>query len=568
VKLVFRFWLLRVVLCSASFAPAQSQTDSSLIVTIDSGRLEGAHFGVGPHELMFLGIPFAAPPSGELRWKPPQPVEKWHGVRQANSYGAACPQAVDPGEQAYTKELAETFEPYYTYRTDEDCLFLNVWTTNLPANHPSAAKLPVMFWIHGGGNIDGASQVQPMGPTLARKGVVVVSVNYRLGALGFMAFPALTAESPHHSSGNYGILDQIAALEWVQRNIAKFGGNPANVTIFGESAGGFDVCYLMSSPLARGLFQRGIIESCTCSDYISPELKTPSHYFGGDGTSEEIGLRLMRDLNIADGPDALAKLRATAPQDLVAVLDRDLTVNFMAGGTVDGWVLPEQPATALAQGRLAKVPVIVGSNADEATVGVEEDLRATPTLDHYKAFLKNEFLSDADEFFRIYPAATDADVRAAFIALDTDYGFGFPVHHFAVNTARAGQKAWFYYFTYPGKGKYSGLGAYHQLELKFLSGWFHPSRWGLPDAEDKKLVDIMTGYWTQFAKTGDPNGPGLPPWPVYDSKTDQVLEIGHEVKLRPTPHVDRFAVFERSLKSRLASIPRSGETLQATTPQK
>jgi para-nitrobenzyl esterase len=215
-----------------------------------------------------------------------------------------------------------------------------------------------------------------------------------------MALPALTAESPHRNSGNYGILDQIAALEWVRRNIAKFGGDPANVTIFGESAGGVDVCYLMSSPLARGLFQRGIIESCTCSDYISPELKIPSHYFGGEGTSEEIGLRLMRDLNIPDGPDALAKLRATAPKDFVSVLDRDLT-DFDAGGTVDGWVLPEQPATALAQGRLAKVPVIVGSNADEATVNVEEDLRATPTLNHYRAFLKNEFLSDADEFFRI-----------------------------------------------------------------------------------------------------------------------------------------------------------------------
>ena len=204
-----------------------------------------------------------------------------------------------------------------------------------------------------------------MGPTLARKGVVLASINYRLGALGFLTHPALTAESSHHASGNYGILDQIAALQWVQRNIAKFGGDQANVTIFGESAGGIDVCYLMSSPLALGLFQRAILESCTCSDYISPELKIPAHYFSGVGTSEEIGLRLMRDLGIPNGPDALTRLRSKTPKELMDVSDHDLIVNFMAGGTIDGWVLPEQPATALAQGRLAKVPVIVGSNADE-----------------------------------------------------------------------------------------------------------------------------------------------------------------------------------------------------------
>jgi para-nitrobenzyl esterase len=192
-------------------------------------------------------------------------------------------------DKAYRQELAETFEPYFTYRTSEDCLYLNVWTTNL---HASTKKRPVMFWIHGGGNVSGASQVVPMGPALSRKGVVLVSINYRIGALGFLAHPTLTAESPHHASGNYGILDQIAALQWVQRNIAKFGGDPTNVTIFGESAGGVNVCYLMSSPLSRGLFQRGILESCDCASYISPELKTPAHYEGGVGTSEEVGLRL------------------------------------------------------------------------------------------------------------------------------------------------------------------------------------------------------------------------------------------------------------------------------------
>lgn len=537
-----RLWIPLGLICCAGLAPAQS-------LTIDSGTIEGAHFGSSPDEIMFLGIPYATPPTGNLRWKPPQLVERWKGARKANTFGAACPQPEYFNDKAYRRELAETFEPYYTYRTNEDCLYLNVWTTNLPAN-PGAEKFPVMFWIHGGGNISGSSQAVPMGPALARKGVVLVSINYRLGALGFLAHPALTAESPQHASGNYGILDQIAALQWVRRNIANFGGDPTNVTIFGESAGGANVCYLMSSPLARGLFQRSILESNACTDYIDPELKNPSHYEGGVGTSEEIGMRLVRDLGIQDGPDALLKLRLKTPKEIMNVSDRDHAVNF--SGTIDGWVLTEQPATAFAQGRQSKVPVIAGSNADEGTTMVEEDLGASPTLANYKAYLKNEFLEYAGEIFRIYPAATDADARAAFIAFDTDYGFGFSVHRFATNMASAGQKAWFYYFTYPGKKKYADVGAFHGIELKFLTGWVRPSRWGEPDAEDNKLINVMTGYWTQFAKIGDPNGPGLPHWPVYDPKTDLAFEIGHEVKLRPTPHTDRFAVFERSLTSRLA----------------
>jgi Carboxylesterase family len=191
-----------VVFCCVCFAPSPSQDLSAPLATIDSGPLEGAYFGASPDEVMFLGIPYAAPPIADRRWKPPQPVAKWQGARKAVAYGAACPQAEDPHQQEITKEMIQTFEPYFTYRTDEDCLYLNLWTSNLPTAHRGAARLPVMIWIHGGGNVTGSSQIPPMGPTLARKGVVLASINYRLGALGFLAHPALTAESPRHASGN------------------------------------------------------------------------------------------------------------------------------------------------------------------------------------------------------------------------------------------------------------------------------------------------------------------------------------------------------------------------------
>ncbi len=509
-------------------------------VRIDTGLLEGIQFGAS-NEVAFLGIPFAAPPVGPLRWKPPQPVPAWSGVRKANKLGAACPQSKDDVAffESLTKWVQET-EPYYSFRTDEDCLSLNVYTTNAGGKK----ALPVMVWLHFGGNTAGWGAYPAYGPSLSRKGVVYVGLNYRLGALGFMAHPALTRESPRHSSGNYALLDQIAALKWIQRNIRKFGGDPANVTVFGESAGGVMVCYLMASPMARGLFHRAIMQSCTCQDYVSPELKRSTAYYGGRGTSEDIGVRQALALGISRSSNELAQLRAIAANDVVAGLARDKTLNYYAGGTVDGWVLKEQPAVTFAAGRQAPVPVIVGSTADEGA-------RATldpPTLESYRTWLREWFGEFADEVFSTYPARNNDDVQSAFTALHNDFLRGHSTRSLARSVTASGQRAYLYYFSYRGPLEH----AFHTIDTAFVGGGHFPkARWGEPSENDWRIARIMSGYWSQFALSGDPNRTGLPSWPKYDLTSDRSLGIGRDILVRPTPNVERFAVFDRWLQSRL-----------------
>jgi para-nitrobenzyl esterase len=406
----------------------------------------------------------------------------------------------------------------------EDCLYLNVWSANLNGR----PLKPVMVWIHGGSNLWGTGAYPPFGPALSRRAIVYVSINYRLGALGLLAHPALTAESPHRSSGNYALLDQIAALAWVRRNIAAFGGDPGNVTIFGESAGGVMVCYLMASPLARGLFHRAILQSCTCRDYLSPLL----------GEAEQVGLRLGK---------SLPALRSAPALDIVARTEEDphIRETLYLGGTIDGSVLPEQPSRTFAAHRQAQVPVLLGSNADEGTVTL--DALGEPTLANYRAWLARRFSAHAEEVFRAYPAATDAEARAAYLAVTRDHLRGQTVR----SVARDSAHAYLYYFTYPSKGEYARqqLGSFHGLELSFMGGgFFRKEKWGEPDAADLRLTEIMTGYWTRFAAAGDPNRPDLPSWLPYDPKTDRALELGKEIRMIPVPHVARFPIFETHMK--------------------
>jgi para-nitrobenzyl esterase len=544
---LLRHWLVLLTLCAISCGTTRSQMNSTPHVTIDSGSVSGAHFGPSPQEVMFLGIPYAAPPTGDRRWKPPDPVASWKGIRKADAFAPACPQpanfVTDQANEA--KELSKSLRYYNEFRTNEDCLYLNVWTTNLAANQ----KLPVMVWIHGGGGFSGNSWTA-LGPALAPKGVIVVSLGFRIGALGHLAHPALTAESEHHTSGNYSTLDQIAALHWVQRNIGAFGGDPGRVTIFGGSDGAQKVCVLMASPLAHGLFHRAILESGVCSNIFIPELRRSIRYEGNEkgGTAEETGLTLARNLNISAGPNALAILRGRSAEEIVqASSDLDL----FSTPTVDGWVLPEQPAITFREGRQASVPVLLGSTNDEmATLYNPPD--DPTTVASYKTWLSGtRFSSNADGIFQLYPASTDTEVPAAFMALETD-DFAAGAYSLAQATAHIVQKAYLYYFTYPSKGKMAGRGATHCAEIRFLVGNFRRNSWGERDNEDLKLTEIVSTYWTHFAATGDPNGPGVPKWSAYETNTDLCLEIGHVVESRPVPHTDKYQVIEKSLRERLA----------------
>lgn len=533
---------MRLLALAAMFASgAATQAFAPPRLQIDSGVIEGVRFGSAPNETAFLGIPFAAPPVGARRWKPPQAVARWSGVRKASALGPGCPQSHE--DVAFFETLAaeaRAAESYYAFRADEDCLTLNVWTTAAQSN----ARRPVMVWFHFGGNIAGAGAFPAYGPALARKGVVYVSFNYRLGALGFLAHPELTAESPHRVSGNYALLDQIAALQWVRRNIARFGGDPGNVTIFGESAGGVMVCYLMASPLARGLFHRAIMQSCTCASYVSPELRSPVASFGGKGTAEEMGVRAARAMGIAAGPGELAAMRRKTPEEIERAVARDGTINFYAGGTVDGWVLTEQPAETFRKGKQARVPVIVGSNSDEGSRSVLDPA----TVANYRAWLAEMFGAHAGEVFATYPAERDDGVARAFRSLHDDFERGHAAWAMARHVTASGGRAYLYYFSYPGKGATAGDGAFHGIDTAFVAGGhFRRSRWGEPDAADWALAGVMSGYWTEFAARGDPNGGGQPQWERYEVVADRCLEIGREIRMRVVPHVERFAVFERWL---------------------
>jgi para-nitrobenzyl esterase len=492
------FPLAIFILASLSFAARSSTTPP--MVKLSIGSLEGVAV---PEGAGFVGVPYAAPPVGDLRWKPPEPARKWPGVWKATAFGPVCPQ------------LPQGWLPYIPGQ--EDCLYLNIWTPHAS----DKAKLPVMVFFHGGSNTAGYSQFTPLGPPFARLGVVMVTANYRLGPFGFFAHPELTAESPHHSSGNYGLLDQIQALHWVHDNISQFGGDPARVTIMGQSSGAVDVCMLMASPLAKDLFRGAILQSGECQSGLNEDIRQPIPYNGIDSTGEAVGKRLASDLGVSNGPDSPQKLRSISVDAILKAWSQDPRVHFDA--IVDGWVVPEQPAKIFVERKQSLVPILIGSNADEATVfglGVK-------TMDQYKKYLEQDTGKFADQELAAYPASSDAEVAAQYLQLQND-SFAYAAYSMAVNAVRSGQPAYLYNFIFAESGKRASLGAHHGLELNFLADAYPPD-WQHSEA-DQKLGQYIRGYWAQFAKTGHPNYQGAPAWPMFNTQTDQLLELGRTVR--------------------------------------
>jgi len=515
---------LVMAVAALSGCPTQPvETDAGAVVGL---RLQTAG---GPVEV-FKGIPYAAPPVGEMRWQPPGPAPSWEGIRPGFFATPPCMQG--SGLLAASSIVPPSPDPC------EDCLYLTVWR---PAN-ASEEPLPVMVWYHGGSFQSGTGDFPAYdGSALANQGVIVVTVNSRLGAFGYMAHPAFSAESPDGISGNYGVLDKIAALEWVQRNAAAFGGDPGNVTVFGISSGAMGVGCLLVSPLAEGLFHRAIMQGG--STWPLPPLRAdvpgedvPGEVFPGElPSAEEIGLVTAESLAISGtGPAAAAALRALPPADILEAENGSDIFAFRLGDnpTVDGVVIPEQPILMLQAGDFNRIPLLIGSNRDEASgylVIYDEFLRWRAP--QYTAFIHEFFGQDAEAILALYPPRGQFFVWAELNRLVTDIAFFAPARMFAHATAEAGLPAYRYYFTQrPGNIAGDVFGAHHAAEVPFVFNTLIARSHFTP--EDRALARTMQRYWTRFAATGDPNGPGDPEWPLDSPDADTLLELGPQIGAR------------------------------------
>jgi para-nitrobenzyl esterase len=503
-----------LTICAAALVAGSLVTTSAAIPTVrtQTGTLSGAPPVNGV--TAFLGIPYGAPPVGDLRWKPPQPPAKWEGVRKADAFGTSCMQNQAGSRLPWTEEFM-TQGPI-----GEDCLYLNVWT----AARTPGDRMPVMFWIYGGGFNEGSSSVAVYdGTELARKGVIVVSVNYRVGPLGFFTHPELTRESEHRSSGNYGLLDQIAALRWVRDNIAAFGGDPKQVTIFGQSAGAISVASLMRSPLARGLFIRAIAQS-------GPGL-LGRNALGGNSTlsdREAAGLKYAE----SKGATTLAELRALPAATFFTPAGGRGGAPSPGGIVRDGWVLTEEEPAE-------QVPLMVGFVADDIGVsaaGSKTDVTA------YKSEAQRLYGDQAWTFLKLYPAAGSADVAAAQKMAGRDR-IRVSIDLWAEQQAARSKRIYTYYFDrvmpWPAHPEF---GAFHTSEVPYVFNTL--AKIDRPwEPVDRTVADQLSSYWANFARKGDPNGSGLPRWPAYESGAHMTMQLGAKSGAVPVAPADKLQFF-------------------------
>ena len=483
--------LVRLAMVAAVTIPSASsgQAQSALQVKTASGVVEGKE--MGPVHA-FLGIPYAAPPVGDLRWKPPVPVAKWDGVRKATEFGSHCMQTNVYGDMVFP-------DPGQS----EDCLSLNVWVPE-----KAQGKLPVMVWIYGGGFVaGGTSEPRQHGEILAQQGVIVVSMNYRLGMFGFFVHPELAKESEHHAAGNYGLLDQLAALRWVHDNIAAFGGDPGNVTIFGESAGSFSVSAQMASPLAKGLFQKAIGESGAA--FSSRGLRFAP-----------LAEREQKDAKLASeqlGVSTLAELRAIPAQKLLDAFSKPGGPGaFSFGPDVDGYFLPESVPATYAAAKQNDVALLAGWNHEE------EGLHPFPpdksAMDTLKATADKEFGARAAEFLKLYPGETEEQAQRSMADFASDRFIAWGTWKWLEAEVKTGRKPVYRYrfdLSLPPDEKGQPRGAYHSAEIEYVFGQLDSKTDVTWRPEDRALSAMMQKYWANFARRGDPNGPGLAKWPVY-----------------------------------------------------
>jgi para-nitrobenzyl esterase len=517
---------LATALCTllALAAPAAAEPTARLESGVVHGKLAGPEGEVA----VFLGVPFARPPVGPRRWLPPEPVEAWTGQRDCTQPGASCPQPKSP--------IQPLEGP-----VSEDCLYLNVWC---PAQRGQSLR-PVMVWIHGGGFTNG-SGAKPLydGVRMAREGVVLVTINYRLGPFGFLAHPALSRESAQGVSGNYGLLDQIAALRWVKQNIAALGGDPNCVTIFGESAGAVSVGCLLVSPLAKGLFHRAILESGT-ADSIRASLRSDS---AGEASMEQTGRGVAKQLGIAgDGAEAAAALREKSADELLAAANP--RVGLFGKGTkfwpcVDGHVLPDRPRTLMQTGKAHDVPVMIGTNADEGTLFSKYQLPIKRPLG-YQFVLQLAFGADAPLVSRMFPAPGADDVPQQVDRVLTLSCFTASARRTARWLAETRKSpVYLYYFSRVSPALAAkGMGATHGAEIFYIFGTA-PSRMEFTP-QDAALSQTMRSAWIRFARSGDPNGNGLPAWPTYQAAKDEHLEFGDEIRTGSGLWRDACDLFDR-----------------------